>query len=194
MLGAQYNAIQPTQVQQWLQVTLKELEVVQTNYTTINTNAALIAGFAFSGCSDVDLGGASDTVRVFFYVVIVICMAANLHTVVVTTCCNVWAPNLAIRGQNPSVDLDRALDGMQAARKHVFVPFGVGIILFQVALGVISVSKLGFLHPVKFVGSVTCIVIFFIGIVSSVRSSFRLRRKFKTVGSAMAQTGYGTSV
>jgi hypothetical protein len=58
-----------------------------------------------------------------FYILVLVCMAAQIHCVCVTTFITVWGGGLALRGPDGSMML--ACDGMIAERRQVFTSFGM---------------------------------------------------------------------
>eukprot|EP01065_Artemidia_motanka_P035545 TRINITY_DN43451_c0_g1_i1.p1 TRINITY_DN43451_c0_g1~~TRINITY_DN43451_c0_g1_i1.p1 ORF type:complete len:215 (+),score=41.04 TRINITY_DN43451_c0_g1_i1:53-646(+) len=191
MIEATYRSLMPTQVGERLQLKLSELDVFQSNFTAVNTTAALIGGFAFTGVTSVGWDdNTSSMVKVAFYVLSVLCIALSLHSVVVSTAATVMAPDLAMRGGNPDANVARALEGALSVRAHVYIPFGMGIFLFQATLVVLSVSSLGFKSITLSIGSGGCILVFVASLSWSTYVSVQMRRRFSKSDPEYKQTGY----
>eukprot|EP01062_Namystynia_karyoxenos_P033486 TRINITY_DN24659_c0_g1_i1.p2 TRINITY_DN24659_c0_g1~~TRINITY_DN24659_c0_g1_i1.p2 ORF type:complete len:223 (+),score=102.42 TRINITY_DN24659_c0_g1_i1:79-669(+) len=191
MIEATYRALAPTQVQERLQIKVSELDVFQNNFTAVNTTAALIGGFAFTGVTSVGWDdGTSPTVKVAFYVTSVLCIASSLHSVIVSTAATVMAPDLAMRGGNPETNISRALEGSQSVLPHIYVPFGLGIALFQATLMVLSVNALGFSSWATALGSGGCLLVFVGALATSVAISFQMKRRFEKDDVDYGQSGY----
>eukprot|EP01062_Namystynia_karyoxenos_P053555 TRINITY_DN4342_c0_g1_i1.p1 TRINITY_DN4342_c0_g1~~TRINITY_DN4342_c0_g1_i1.p1 ORF type:complete len:170 (+),score=41.94 TRINITY_DN4342_c0_g1_i1:71-580(+) len=103
MIQATYRALTPQQNADRLQLKLQELTVFQGNFSTVNTTAALVGGFAFSGVTS-GITGAVE-VKVIFFVITVMCIASCFHSVIVSTAASVMGPDTAMRGGDPEANV-----------------------------------------------------------------------------------------
>eukprot|EP01062_Namystynia_karyoxenos_P083172 TRINITY_DN9517_c0_g1_i1.p1 TRINITY_DN9517_c0_g1~~TRINITY_DN9517_c0_g1_i1.p1 ORF type:complete len:195 (+),score=62.31 TRINITY_DN9517_c0_g1_i1:81-665(+) len=145
MLLVTYQALQPKQKQEKLNLLVQEIDVIRNNYNTVNTAAALLAGFAFSGVTGLDLGPqATSGLEVAFYIGSTLVMTLSLHAVIVSTIANVSAQDLTWRGGTSDESVPRALQALNRARHHVYLPFAISVVLFQFGLAIVTCSRLGF--------------------------------------------------
>jgi hypothetical protein len=156
MIVADKEALATELKQSSLSIQEKEINFFTSNFNSLATQSALLAGFAFSGaCSSITqppLNAPDPSVRAalsgietkddhtllafFFYASTAISMCLNLLVVISCTFCNMWGPGLALRGPNGS--MAKAVNGMDAERQEIFLFFGLG--LWFLMLGLIAVA------------------------------------------------------
>eukprot|EP01062_Namystynia_karyoxenos_P053557 TRINITY_DN4342_c0_g1_i3.p1 TRINITY_DN4342_c0_g1~~TRINITY_DN4342_c0_g1_i3.p1 ORF type:complete len:194 (+),score=45.83 TRINITY_DN4342_c0_g1_i3:71-652(+) len=187
MIQATYRALTPQQNADRLQLKLQELTVFQGNFSTVNTTAALVGGFAFSGVTS-GITGAVE-VKVIFFVITVMCIASCFHSVIVSTAASVMGPDTAMRGGDPEANVARALEGILQVRKHVYTPFGIGIMFFQIMTAMWTVNVMGFSSLELAIGSGLCIAIFLGSLLMVVHTHRKMRRLFSKQDVYARQTG-----
>mmetsp|Transcript_26389 Transcript_26389/g.36452 ORF Transcript_26389/g.36452 Transcript_26389/m.36452 type:complete len:217 (-) Transcript_26389:254-904(-) len=133
----------------------KEFRLHHDNFAAVGTQAAVLAGFAVAALVELDVPPhTSPILQFFFFVSVVISLAANMQCVASTTCVSVWGSSLALRGPDGSVL--KAVENMFAERTRIFTLFGVGVIavhsaamfasmiLMRVESAVVSTCVLGY--------------------------------------------------
>eukprot|EP01062_Namystynia_karyoxenos_P053556 TRINITY_DN4342_c0_g1_i2.p1 TRINITY_DN4342_c0_g1~~TRINITY_DN4342_c0_g1_i2.p1 ORF type:complete len:219 (+),score=55.08 TRINITY_DN4342_c0_g1_i2:74-658(+) len=188
MIQATYRSLVPQQRADRLQLKLQELSVFQNNLGTVNTTAALIGGFAFSGVTSNPFQGHI-VLKVLYFVLDVMCIASCFHSVLVSTAAGVMGPDTAMRGGDPDASVGRALEGVLQVRKHVYVPFGVGIALFEAIAAMWTVNEMGFNSLELAIGSGLCIAIFLGSLLMVVHTHRKMRRLFSKQDVYARQTG-----
>jgi hypothetical protein len=114
----------------------KEINFFTSNFNSLATQSALLAGFAFSALSSIDTKDDHTLLAFFFYASTAISMCLNLLVVISCTFCNMWGPGMALRG--PDGSMAKAVSGMDAERQEIFLFFGLG--LWFLMLGLIAVA------------------------------------------------------
>ena len=105
----------------------KEFGLHHGNFRNVGTQAAVMAGFSVTAL--IEFGppeGGSRALKFFFYLTMMLSLAANVLCVANTTLLSVWGTGLAMRGPNGS--MIRAVDGMYRLRRDVFVLMSVGMV------------------------------------------------------------------
>lgn len=196
MIEATYRALAPTQIQERLQLKMQELEVQQANFMTVNTTAALIGGFAFTGVTSIGWdNSASMWMKIGFYVSSVMCIALCMHCVIISTAAMVMAPDLAMRGGNPETNIVRALDGVLSVRRHVYWSYGLATVLFQVTMACISIYTMmvgegrGWHSPVYSAGAGATMLILLLSLISSSQVGLHMKRRLSKSDPIYAQDG-----
>lgn len=113
------------------QIEVRQMEVdwYCSTYSSMSYNAALLAGFAFSGLTT-DLPEGVDYLREFTYMFLLsTTMGMMVCTVILSTFLSVWAPSLALRGKNGTADLHKAIYCLHGYQKWVFGYFVLGWVL-----------------------------------------------------------------
>lgn len=142
MLAADKQALTYQLKQQSLQVRQKELDFFLSNFGTVAGQAAMLAGFSFTGFTinfnDMEGMSALDNpiLRASFYVVSSMSLGFFLLTVSNCALCTIYGPNLALRG--PDGSMDRAVRILQRERTRTFAFFGVGLVCFHVSAILLS--------------------------------------------------------
>eukprot|EP01065_Artemidia_motanka_P031482 TRINITY_DN37873_c0_g1_i1.p1 TRINITY_DN37873_c0_g1~~TRINITY_DN37873_c0_g1_i1.p1 ORF type:complete len:200 (+),score=57.19 TRINITY_DN37873_c0_g1_i1:63-662(+) len=191
MIEATYQSLVPQQHQQKLDIKMQEITVLSNNFMTVNTTAALIAGFAYSGLPpiaglDLNLGEGLEAV---YYVGLALTVGLSMHTVIMSTVCTVMGADLAWRGADPSDSVGRALEGLLDARWHVYIPFVASIALFLVMLAIFTSAQLGFHDRALMVGAISVFAVFALLICLTVYTWRTLRGHFSKNDPMYRQTG-----
>ena len=116
MLAADKLLLQANIKQNAVQLREKELKLHYDNFNAVGTQAAVLAGFAMTALAEVTVPPACEqlsetnplrimtldspkcvgiTLKGIFYTLVLICMAAQIHCVCVTTFITVWGECLA---------------------------------------------------------------------------------------------------
>ena len=131
----------------------------------VATQAALIAGFAFTCITQVRMPEAAPRgLHIAFNTSMALVLACELHTVIIATLCCTGGPNVAMRGHGacPRESVDRALRGMKSGQSQVYVAFVLGLFFFELASAFIgfgnveygNAEDLGFVVVVIIAGQV----------------------------------------
>lgn len=132
MLAADKQALESVLQQQSLQIREKELRFFVENFAAVAGQAAMLAGFSFTGMFyTIDGTGLnSDVLEVCYFSF----SAATLGLMVLAcancTLINVLGVGLALRG--PKGSMDRAVREMSDERRVTFTFFGVGLTCFHI--------------------------------------------------------------
>uniref|UniRef100_A0A7S4DTP6 H(+)-exporting diphosphatase n=2 Tax=Lotharella globosa TaxID=91324 RepID=A0A7S4DTP6_9EUKA len=128
MLAADKLLLQSSLKQNAIQLKEKELNLHNTNFGSLGTQAAVLAGFAvtalieFSPPPDIH---ETRYLEIAYYVCCMLSLVTNLYCVAGSTVLSVFATNLALRGPDGSVE--RAVEGMHEERRGVFISFAIGL-------------------------------------------------------------------
>mmetsp|Transcript_19055 Transcript_19055/g.51187 ORF Transcript_19055/g.51187 Transcript_19055/m.51187 type:complete len:189 (-) Transcript_19055:524-1090(-) len=130
MLYADKNALRTNLKVNLLRIRERELNFYTNNCLSISTQAALLAGFAWFGLTEVPFDeDASETVQMVYLVVTTLIMGLEMLTVVNATLCAILGPGLALRG--PDGSMHKAVDGMMTHYRFTFACFSLGLLCFQ---------------------------------------------------------------
>eukprot|EP00927_Polykrikos_kofoidii_P072187 TRINITY_DN68332_c0_g1_i1.p1 TRINITY_DN68332_c0_g1~~TRINITY_DN68332_c0_g1_i1.p1 ORF type:complete len:223 (-),score=38.96 TRINITY_DN68332_c0_g1_i1:174-842(-) len=110
-----------------------ELDWYTSNYDTINGQAAVIAGFAFSQLSAGAPAGAPVWLEVIYILLMSITLGFELNVSMSCTFCNIFGKSLALRGPDGSASMHFAIDSLQKEHKRIFAEFVLGIITYMVS-------------------------------------------------------------
>ena len=111
MLYADKNALRTNLKVNMLRIRERELMFFTNNCLSISTSAALLAGFAWYGLTEVPFeSDANVVVQTAYLVVTTLIMGLELLTVVNATLCAILGPGLALRG--PDGSMHTAVAGM----------------------------------------------------------------------------------
>uniref|UniRef100_A0A6U2XD59 Transmembrane protein n=1 Tax=Entomoneis paludosa TaxID=265537 RepID=A0A6U2XD59_9STRA len=137
MLAADKLQLQSALKQQATALKEKEFNLHHSNFMTVGTQAAVLAGLditmfiEFNPPDDAawasDLQWLSRTLRCVYYAIIVGAFCANMIVVSQTTALSVLGAGLALRG--PDGSMMTATEGLYEERSSVFKAFGVGLAL-----------------------------------------------------------------
>ena len=129
-----------------LQIREKELNFYTQNCLAVCTQAALLAGFAYSGLTQVSIPEeANFWVRLLYISVTVMAMCFEIIAVLNTTLLAIVGPGLALRG--PDGSMHPAVDGMMAEYKHALSCFKLGLVCFHLSAGLFGWIMFGCAPP-----------------------------------------------
>lgn len=132
MLYADKNALRTQLKVQMLRIREKELLYYTNNCLSISTSAALLAGFAWYGLTEVPFEEQADAMTQTLYLVVTtLIMGLELLTVVNATLCAILGPGLALRG--PDGSMHTAVNGMMTHYKFTLMCFATGLICFMLS-------------------------------------------------------------
>lgn len=130
MLYADKRALVTTLKVRMLQIREKELTYYSQNCLAVGTQAALLAGFSYSGLTQVAVPLEADYVLKLLYLLITTsAMCLELLAVMNTTLLSMMGPGLALRGPDGSVH--PAVEGMIAEYQQAYLCFVLGLICFH---------------------------------------------------------------
>ena len=123
-----------------------ELNFYTQNCLAVCTQAALLAGFAYSGLTQVSIPEeANFWVRLLYISVTVMAMCFEIIAVLNTTLLAIVGPGLALRG--PDGSMHPAVDGMMAEYKHALSCFKLGLVCFHLSAGLFGWIMFGCAPP-----------------------------------------------
>eukprot|EP00542_Grammatophora_oceanica_P021798 CAMPEP_0194054004 /NCGR_PEP_ID=MMETSP0009_2-20130614/52077_1 /TAXON_ID=210454 /ORGANISM="Grammatophora oceanica, Strain CCMP 410" /LENGTH=315 /DNA_ID=CAMNT_0038702345 /DNA_START=196 /DNA_END=1139 /DNA_ORIENTATION=+ len=141
MLAADKLQLQSSLKQQATALKEKEFNLHHSNFMTVGTQAAVLAGLditmfiEFNPPNNETWGGRNDTLlsiqmiprilKFLYYITIVTAFCANMVVVSHTTALSVLGAGLALRG--PDGSMVTATDGLYEERRSVFTVFGIGL-------------------------------------------------------------------
>eukprot|EP00038_Savillea_parva_P011772 m.200024 g.200024 ORF g.200024 m.200024 type:complete len:240 (-) comp20935_c0_seq1:194-913(-) len=126
MLAADKLLLQSRIRQNAIQLKEKEFTLHNSNFGTVGTQAAVIAGFTMTALVEISLPQDSNRVLTFFYFnLCTLSLCCNVYCVSQTTALAVAGTSLSLRG--PDGSMIRAVDGMFAERFQVFRSFAIGL-------------------------------------------------------------------
>mmetsp|Transcript_10381 Transcript_10381/g.26982 ORF Transcript_10381/g.26982 Transcript_10381/m.26982 type:complete len:189 (-) Transcript_10381:239-805(-) len=130
MLYADKNALRTNLKVNLLRIRERELTFYTNNCLSISTQAALLAGFAWFGLTEVPWeADANEYVQAVYLVVTTLIMGLQMLTVVNATLVAILGPGLALRG--PDGSMHTAVDGMMTHYRFTFASFSLGLVCFQ---------------------------------------------------------------
>jgi hypothetical protein len=130
MLVADKNALRTNLKVNLLRIRERELNFYTNNCLSISTQAALLAGFAWYGLTEVPFTeNTNDVVQTTYLVMTTCIMGLEMLTVVNATLCAILGPGLALRG--PDGSMHKAVDGMMTHYRFTFACFSLGLLCFQ---------------------------------------------------------------
>ena len=146
MLFADKRALETNLKVGLLQIREKELNFYTQNCLAVCTQAALLAGFAYSGLTQVSIPEeANFWVRLLYISVTVMAMCFEIIAVLNTTLLAIVGPGLALRG--PDGSMHPAVDGMMAEYKHALSCFKLGLVCFHFSAGLFGWIMFGCAPP-----------------------------------------------
>jgi len=146
MLFADKRALETNLKVGLLQIREKELNFYTQNCLAVCTQAALLAGFAYSGLTQVSIPEeANFWVRLLYISVTVMAMCFEIIAVLNTTLLAIVGPGLALRG--PDGSMHPAVDGMMAEYKHALSCFKLGLVCFHLSAGLFGWLMFGCAPP-----------------------------------------------
>uniref|UniRef100_A0A7S0QB93 Uncharacterized protein n=1 Tax=Coccolithus braarudii TaxID=221442 RepID=A0A7S0QB93_9EUKA len=136
MLAADKLLLRSTVKQKAIELREKELNLFNSNFSAVATQAALLAGFSMAFLEmSVHLHGLhfNPIAKALLHLFSTICICANVFVVSIITFVSVWGSGKALRGRDGS--MSKVVEGMNKERWVIFRAFGVGLLslLFAVA-------------------------------------------------------------
>ena len=130
MLYADKRALETNLKVSLLAIREKELNFYTTNCLAVGTQSALLAGFAYSGLTQVAFPHeAPYMIKLLYLLVTTTAMGFELIAVMNTTLLSMVGPGLALRG--PDGSMDPAVEGMMEEYHHAYLNFVLGLIFFH---------------------------------------------------------------
>jgi len=130
--AADKNALRTQLKVNMLRIRERELLYYTNNCLSISTSAALLAGFAWYGLTEVPFDEqASAVTQTLYLVVTTLIMGLELLTVVNATLCAILGPGLALRG--PDGSMHTAVHGMMTHYKFTLACFIGGLVCFMLS-------------------------------------------------------------
>ena len=130
MLYADKRALETNLKVNLLAIREKELNYYAQNCLAVGTQAALLAGFAYSGLTQVAIPNDAEYVLKLGYLIVTsTAMCLELIAVMSTTLLSMMGPGLALRGPDGSVH--PAVDGMMEEYRSAYLNFLLGLIAFH---------------------------------------------------------------
>jgi len=143
MLNAEHVALESRLVSQLVAIRQREMDVLLQRYSSIGTQASLLAGFAISQLTALN-PSEDDVMPVItyaFYLTSLFCVLSSMHVVMCTMyVCN-WAPRLALRG--PTGSISRAYGATRSEKQQINVAFTASTVAFalQTVAGIWVMDK-----------------------------------------------------
>lgn len=135
MLQVTKNKLVTGVVTNQVEVRQLELDWYCGNYSVMNGQAAMLAGFAFTALTTpIPEGDLAPTFWIQFAYLFLVCCAIGfeLSAIVMSTSLSVWAPSLALRGKHGTISLHKAVDCLRDYQLLVFSYFiGGWVIIFM---------------------------------------------------------------
>lgn len=132
MLYADKRALETNLKVSLLQIREKELNFYTQNCLAVGTQAALLAGFAYAGLTQVSVPPeAPYVVKLLYLLFTTAAMSCELIAVLNTTLLSMLGPGLALRG--PDGSMHQAVDGMMLEYRRAFFTFGLGLLAFHMS-------------------------------------------------------------
>ena len=129
MLAADKMLLRSQVKQQAIALREKELNLFNSNFSAVATQAALLAGFSMAFLEmSVHLHGThyNPVAKGLLHLFATICICTNIYVVSVITFVSVWGSGKALRGRDGS--MAKVVDGMNKERWLIFITFGIGLI------------------------------------------------------------------
>jgi len=172
MLYADKNALRTQLKVNMLRIRERELSYYTNNCLAISTSAALLAGFAWYGLTEVPFDEEADAMTQTLYLVITtLIMGLELLTVVNATLCAILGPGLALRG--PDGSMHTAVAGMMTHYKFTLACFTGGLICFM--LSALLYGWMQFTWPLA--GPMTVLLVYFLYTI--IKYFIRIYRRFR---------------
>ena len=114
---------------------VSRLRVQTQNCLAVGTQSALLAGFAYSGLTQVAIPHErSYILKLMYLLVTTTAMCFELIAVLNTTLLSMMGPGLALRG--PDGSMHPAVDGMIEEYQHAYLNFVLGLIAFHLSAAI----------------------------------------------------------
>ena len=127
MLAADKLLLRSTVKQRTIELREKELNLFNSNFSAVATQAALLAGFSMAFLEmSVHLHALhfNPLAKGLLHLFSTICICANIFVVSIITFVSVWGSGKALRGKDGSMSM--VVEGMNKERWLIFYTFGVG--------------------------------------------------------------------
>ncbi len=129
MLAADKLLLRSTVKQKTIELREKELNLFNSNFGAVATQAALLAGFSMAFLEmSVHLHTLhyNPLAKALLHLFSVVCICANIYTVSCITFVSVWGSGKALRGRDGS--MSKVVEGMNKERWVIFRSFGIGLV------------------------------------------------------------------
>ena len=129
MLAADKLLLRSTVKQRTIELREKELNLFNSNFSAVATQAALLAGFSMAFLEmSVHLHALhfNPLAKGLLHLFSTICICANIFAVSIITFVSVWGSGKALRGKDGSMSM--VVEGMNKERWLIFLTFGVGLL------------------------------------------------------------------
>lgn len=126
MLAADKQLLRSTVKQRAIELREKELNLFNSNFSAVATQAALLAGFSMAFLEmSVHLHGLhfNPIAKGLLHLFSTVCIATNIFVVSIITFVSVWGSGKALRGRDGS--MSKVVEGMNKERWLIFYMFGV---------------------------------------------------------------------
>jgi len=135
MLAVAKNTVVTGAAKDQVEVRQLEIDWYCNNYSTINVQAAMLAGFAFAQITTPMPEEPAPPLMLEFGYLFLTCTALGLElgAIILSTFLSVWAPSLALRGKEGTMDLHKAVTVLHEYQNLIFLYFIVGWLLFFVS-------------------------------------------------------------
>lgn len=171
MLAADRTLLETHLKQSAIKLREKELNLFTENFSSMATQAAVLAGFTTTCLIELDVPDDADYRAVFFlHASAIVSICANIACVSLATITSIWGSGKALRGLDGS--MDEAVDGMSRERVLIFRTFALG--LFGNLCSVLATCIILMNGAVRVVTGV--IVLYTAWIIAS--NSWRIFKKF----------------
>jgi hypothetical protein len=127
MLAADRTLLETHLRQSAIKLREKELNLFTENFSSMATQAAVLAGFTTTCLIELDVPDDADAYAVLFlHASAIISICANISCVSLATITSIWGSGKALRGVDGS--MDEAVDGMSKERVIIFRSFAIGLL------------------------------------------------------------------
>ena len=137
MLFADKRALETNLKVNLLAIREKELNYYTQNCLAVGTQSALLAGFAYSGLTQVAIPHErAYLLKLAYLLVTTTAMCFELIAVLNTTLLSMMGPGLALRG--PDGSMHPAVDGMMVEYRTAYYSFVLGLVFFHISAALFS--------------------------------------------------------
>uniref|UniRef100_A0A7S3EPZ1 Uncharacterized protein n=1 Tax=Haptolina ericina TaxID=156174 RepID=A0A7S3EPZ1_9EUKA len=135
MLAADKLLLRSTVKQRTIELREKELNLFNSNFSAVATQAALLAGFSMAFLEmSVHLHAVhfNPLAKALLHLFSTVCICANIFVVSIITFVSVWGSGKALRGKDGSMSV--VVEGMKKESRLIFYTFGIGLLSLLVAV------------------------------------------------------------
>jgi len=135
MLAADKLLLRSTVKQRTIELREKELNLFNSNFSAVATQAALLAGFSMAFLEmSVHLHAVhfNPLAKGMLHLFSTVCVCANIFVVSIITFVSVWGSGKALRGKDGSMGM--VVEGMNKERWLIFYTFGIGLLSLLIAV------------------------------------------------------------